>query len=763
MKGKHETELFARAAKIVDTIYRAFLKEWHVLKIEEMPKKLSEFCMRLVLCLYVESAYFSHRCKALKHYLESYSTQEFRGALIEFFRVLDTPLSQRNPYLNDVLAPFPYIGGLWDDVEIPEFNETLRNTLLRCVSENFSWNSLPCTVFGSIFESISNPTVRRREGMHYTSVENIHKVIDPLFLDDLKSELEKITNNSTENYGNKQKTLKEFQSKLSSLTFLDPACGSGNFLAEAYVSLRRLENSLLSELKGNYNLKDSSPIMVSPQQFYGIEIDAAAVTAAKITLWIAENQMLAQTRRLTGLEGLTQASRDWTNIYKGNALRLNWAQVRPAEKISYIIGNPPFIGYSLQSREQKADILALYTDDKGRLCRTAGKLDYVAGWYWKAAQFMQGTSIHTAFVSTKSITQGEQATSVWKPLYELFGVHINFAHRTFRWDSESNRAANVHCVIIGFSCDQEESEKVLYGEGNKQIVSQINPYLTEGSVVFIENRAKPLCNVAPMSTGNRPADGGFLIVEDEDYPEFVRREPQATKYIKRLYGSEEFIKNKKRWCLWLTGITPDQLERMPLVKKRVEACRRSRLASPDQGRRKLATTPWLFRETQNPERFLIVPKVSTSSREYIPMDFGCSDIIATDLLFIIVNAGLYEFGILESSAHMAWMRAICGRLGIGYRYSANVVYNNFPWPSPLPQQRTEIEQTAQAILKARALYPERSLSTLYNTKTMPAELKRAHQANDRAVMAAYGFPEGITETTCTIQLMKRYQELTHQK
>ena len=419
------------------------------------------------------------------------------------------------------------------------------------------------------------------------------------------------------------------------------------------------------------------------------------------------------------------------------------------------------MGYSLQSREQKEDILALYADEKGKPYKTAGKIDYVAGWYWKASALMKGTSIRTALVSTNSITQGEQVAGVWKPLYDRFGIHIDFAHRTFRWDSEANIKAHVHCVIVGFSCAPSNKPHYLFTGERFQQASNINPYLIEAGNIFIESRNNPICDVPLMSTGNRPADGGHLIIEAKDYDDFVKREPKALPYIKRLVGSEEFINNKKRWCLWLVGISPYELRSMPLVMERVELCKQDRLASPDAGRRKLADTPTLFRETNNPTSFIIVPKVSSQNRRYVPLGFMDGNTISTDLNFVIPNADKVLFGILTSNIHMAWMRTVCGRLKSDYRYSKDIVYNNFPWPTPTDEQKAKIEQTAQAILDARALYPDASLADLYDELTMPPELRMAHQQNDRAVMAAYGFPvKGFTESDCVAALMKMYQELT---
>lgn len=453
--------------------------------------------------------------------------------------------------------------------------------------------------------------------------------------------------------------------------------------------------------------------------------------------------------------------KSYANIVEGNALRIDWESVVPKDKLNYIMGNPPFVGYSLQSPEQKQDIISIYVDEKGKPYKTAGKIDYVSGWYFKAAEFMQNTNICSAFVSTNSITQGEQVAGVWKPLYDRFNIHIDFAHRTFRWDSEASLKAHVHCVIVGFSIVEKLKDKQLYTSDRLQLVKNINAYLIDAPDVFVESRTKTISKVLPMSTGNRPADGGHLIIEKEDYEDFIKKEPLAIKYIKKLTGAVEFINNKERYCLWLVGANPVELRKMPEVMKRIELCRQDRLnGAPD--RQKLADTPSLFRETNNPDTYIIVPRVSSENRRYIPLGFLDKDVIPTDSATIIQNANLYDFGILTSNVHMAWVRAVCGRLKSDYRYSKDIVYNNFPWPIPTDEQKAKIEQTAQEILDARSLYPDCSLADLYDELTMPVELRKAHQANDKAVMQAYGFDiKTMTESACVSELMKMYQKLTN--
>ncbi len=778
-----EVKISKDAGAIVGKLYNAFIKQYDNPEDPETLKSLNVLCVRIVFCLYAEDAGIFGIKNLFHTYMERFNAQTARKALRDLFKVLDQKESERDKYLKDddpVLASFPYVnGGLFEkeDIEIPPFTDELLQTLLE--SSNFEWENISPTIFGAVFESTLNPETRRSGGMHYTSIENIHKVIDPLFLDELKSEFEDLKNMKTRRkdgsinpipYANKMQYLNAFQDKLAGLKFLDPACGSGNFLTESYLSIRRLENQVIKEkyeyqkdaLAGQISFTDNyqmNPIKVSISQFYGIEINDFAVTVAKAALWIAENQMMEETKNIihTNINYLPLK----TNAYisEGNSLKIDWNEIVPKNELNYIMGNPPFVGYSLQTKEQKEDILSIYVDEKGNPYNTAGKIDYVAGWYFKASQYMQGTNVRTALVSTNSITQGEQVAGVWKPLYERFGIHIDFAYRTFRWDSEATLKAHVHCVIVAFSTTPFLEKKKLFIDENEQIVENINAYLLDAPDIFVESQSKPICNVPYMTTGNRPADGGNLIIEDDDYQEFVRKEPTAQKYIKRLIGSAEFINNKKRWCLWLVGVEPGELRKMPMVMQRVEACKLDRENATDAGRRKLAETPTLFRETKNPRQYIVVPATSSERRRYIPIGFLDENTIPTNAVTIIPDATLYHFGIITSNVHMAWMRAVGGRLKSDYRYSKDIVYNNFPWPQPSDEQKKKIEETAKAILDARTLYPNSSLADLYDEVAMPSELRKAHQQNDKAVMQAYGFSiKDTTENKCVSELMSLYQK-----
>lgn len=761
---KKELQVSIAAGEIVGRLYDALLAQYKDAASEHSLKSLNMLCVRLVFCFYAEDAGIFGRRNMFHDYLEQYSAKDMRRALIELFKVLDTKAEERDPYLEEDLAAFPYVnGGLFENenIEIPQFTEEIRQLILTNASEDFDWSAISPTIFGAVFESTLNPETRRSGGMHYTSIENIHKVIDPLFLDALQDEFAQIK--ELKQAATVEKRLRAFQSKLADLVFLDPACGSGNFLTQTYISLRRLENRVLKELLGAQIVLGAleNPIQVSISQFYGIEINDFAVTVAKTALWIAESQMMKETEDIVNMNLDFLPLKTNAYITEANALRIDWESVVPKAKLNYIMGNPPFVGYSLQSKEQKADMLAIYVDEKGKPYKTAGKIDYVAGWYFKAAQLMHDTAVRTAFVSTNSITQGEQVASVWKPLYERFGVHIDFAHRTFRWDSEASLKAHVHCVIVGFSEAANAAARIIYDEGSVQKVENINAYLVEAPDIFIESNKQPLCDVPKMTTGNRPADGGHLIIEADEYDEFIKKEPAALKYIKKLTGAAEFINNKKRYCLWLVGVSPAELRKMPEVMKRIELCRNDRLNAPDAGRRKLADTPMLFRETNNFDSFIIVPRHSSENRKYIPFGFAGAELIVNDAVLVIPDATSYHFGVLNSNVHMAWMRAVAGRLKSDYRYSKDIVYNNFPWPTPTPAQKERIEKTAQAILDARALYPESSLADLYDELTMPVELRKAHRANDKAVMEAYGFWGKLnSEAACVAELMKLYKALS---
>ena len=752
---KKEEELSFKAGELVGKLYDAFSKQYKDLTNEQSQKDLNELCVRLVFCLYAEDADLFGRKNVFHDYLAKYDDLTLmRENLIKLFKILDTPNDKRDPYLEDELNQFPYVnGGLFsnENIEIPTFTEEIKNTLLAKASDEFDWSEISPTIFGAVFESTLNPETRRAGGMHYTSIENIHKVIDPLFLDDLREKLNEIEAYKNEKTRNEK--LIEFQNYLGSLTFFDPACGSGNFLTETYLSLRRLENEALEvqQGKGVISLDVGYQIKVSIQQFYGIEINDFAVKVAKTALWIAESQMVKKTEEIVNTNIQFLPLKSYNNIVEGNALRIDWNEVLQNTKCSYVMGNPPFYGAKNISRIQKEELLDLFGKDVD-----AGLLDYVNGWYYKAADYINSNKCRVAFVSTNSITQGEQVSILWKKL-KSFNVHIDFAYRTFIWDSEAKQKAHVHCVIIGFSCVDSGKDKYIYYNDRKTKANWINGYLIDAPEIYASRRTTPLCNVPECTKGNQPTDGGNLIIEAEDYEEFIKKEPKAKKWIKKLIGAEEFINNKDRYCLWLVGITPSELREMPLVMERVQKCRESRLEKNPR----LAETPTLFRETRNPDTFIVIPVVSSETRRYVPIGFLDSNTIAKNQVIIIPDAKLYHFGVLISNVHMSWMRVVCGRMKSDYSYSKTIVYNNFPWPNPTKEQKEKIEKTAQMILDARAKYPNSSLADLYDEVAMPSDLRRAHQLNDIAVMEAYGFSvKTTTESDCVAKLMQIYQELT---
>ncbi len=1069
---QREMELSMQAGELVGQIYDKLILQYRDPTHPESLRSLNQLCVRLVFLLFAEDAELFGDHNAFHDYMSAFPAHHWRRALIDLFRVLDTPVPERDPYLDEDLKGFPYVnGGLFSDsnIEIPQFTEELKQLILTKASADFDWSEISPTIFGGVFESTLNPETRRSGGMHYTSIENIHKVIDPLFMHQLEHDYEQCTT---------KRDLLTLQDKLASLTFFDPACGSGNFLTETYISLRRLENKIIARLQGGQAVIGEfvNPIKVDIHQFYGIEINDFAVSVATTALWIAELQMLRETRKVAHFSDTPLPLKTYHNIHEGNALRIDWAEVIAPERLNYIIGNPPFVGYALQTKTQKED-LALFMSDIGK------NIDYVAGWYYKAAQMMtQSNTIRAAFVSTNSITQGEQVAAIWKPLFERYGIHFDFAYPTFRWDSESNLKAHVHCVIIGFSRSEEVNssmkvvaatnspilegtatnspaplagrgqgagqntpipktmnvsylreqrrdlrtngtsaegalwnllkakqinglqfrrqfsvendildfycpklrlaieldgdyhfhgwqrdldrqrdenlflkygifvlrfenkivfenpraivqsimkyqedcinsqsgtatnspmhvgiatnspaslagrgqgagnntqqqgagqmatqvssaptstiapppnplpasgagelqrmpERRLYNaDGTYKLCHNINGYLLDAPTIFVENRKHPLCNVPEMIKGSIPVDGGHLIIEADEYDDFIAKDPCSVKFIRRMVGSEEFINNRIRYCLWLVDASPAELRQCPEVIKRVAQVREMRLASTKEATKKYADFPTRFMEIRQPNsNYLLIPSHSSENRRYVPIGFMSPDVISGNANFLIPNATLYHFGVLTSNVHMAWMRAVCGRLEMRYRYSNTIVYNNFPWaivppqvsssvstntskqgdivtssPAPLAgrgqgagyntQQQgagqmatqvssaptstiapppnldvhwtslhpasgegelqrgttlnakesalvAKIAETAQGILDARALYPDCSLADLYDEVTMPIELRRAHQANDRAVMQAYGFPIGMSESECVARLLEMYQAM----
>ncbi len=768
---QQEKALSIQASKIIGKLYNRLRKNYDEPDSEETFQSLNKLCVRLVFCLYAESSNVFAEHKMFTDYLDKFkdNSQILRSALLELFDVLDTPRAKRSKYISDELKKFPHVdGGLFaDKIDFPEFKSEARGILFNEICA-FNWSEISPTIFGTVFQVTLNPddekkrrNIIREEGIQYTSPANIHKVINPLFMENLYAKLEAV---------HSRDDLFALQDELASLKFFDPACGSGNFLTESYIKIRELENDILEILVADGVKFTQNPVKVSIEQFYGVEINDFAVRVAKTALWISEIQMREKTAHIVGLNLAHFPIQSTPNIFKANALLLDWREFLPHD-LNFIISNPPFIGTKGQTAAQKADLVAVDPALK--------PLDYVAGWYKKADNFIFGTNIRAAFISTNSICQGEQVAILWKN----FRAHIDFAYQTFKWDSEisSDSKAQVHVVIVGFSnlpClpkkiftvtpIRDADGKILRDENNYQRetidfvpAQNINGYLMDAPNVYVEKRKEPLCSVPVMVMGSMIIDDGNLIIQDNEYEKFIEAEPAAKKYIHRYMSSDDFINGKTRYCLWLVDCPPNELFKMKHVMKRVNAVKIFRSNSKRPGTIKAAETPSLFAEIRQPEtNYLAIPRVSSEFRKYIPIGFMTPDIIASDAVHIVPNATIYHFGVLTSSVHMAWMKAVCGRLEMRYRYSATIVYNNFPWCEPSAKQRAKIEATAQKILDARAKYPESTLADLYKPTGIEKDLLAAHKENDRAVMAAYGFGAKMSEQEIVAALMKKYLALT---
>ena len=762
-KNEHvskEEQVSKDAGIIVGKIYEVLLKQYDDNSPEAL-RWLNILCVRIVFCLYAEDAeIFTH--DQFHDYLVRYDAEDLRNALIRLFEVLNTPPEKRSKYLKDDLKAFPYTnGGLFEEqIEIPQFTEELKQTLLQNASLDFDWSEISPTIFGAVFESTLNPETRRSGGMHYTSIANIHKVIDPLFLNDLRHELDEILEEKVERQ--RQKKLDAYQDRLASLTFLDPACGSGNFLTETYLSLRRLENEVIRERHHGQSFlgfDEVNPVKVGIHQFYGIEINDFAVTVATTALWISEAQMLRETEKIIKRDINFLPLKSYTNIVEGNALRVDWQSVVPKEKLNFIIGNPPFVGQAMRTKEQTEDLKEVFAPSNDY-----GKLDYVAGWFKKAADLIEGTNAEAAFVSSNSICQGESVNLFWQKLLGN-SLYINFAHNTFLWTSEAKTKAAVMCVIVGFSY-KERKDKLLFNGDKYEIVEHINGYLKAAPDVFITNRSKSINEgLAKVVQGSPPADDGRLLFSKSERDEIVMRYPELDDVLLPFVGSREFINDTEytRYCLWLVGKRPADYAHIPELTERFRYICEYRLNSPVDRIQKTADKPYLFTQNRQPETdYLLIPRVSSSSRRYIPVGFLPPNVIASDSAVLVYNASLVDFGIICSNVHNAWMRVVAGRLKNDYRYAPSVYYN-FPMPSPTEEQKQRIEETAQAIIEARKLYPDKSLADMYGENMyLYPELLTAHQNNDRAVMQAYGFPvkSSFTESQCVAELFKLYKEKT---
>jgi hypothetical protein len=718
---------------------------------------LEVYLVRLLFCLFAEDTTIFEK-RLFQDYIETKTAEDgsdLAHHINSLFYTLNNAPDKRLKNLDEHLAAFPYVNGkLFEEMLPPaQFDKKMREALLDLCA--LDWSMISPAIFGSLFQSIMDADARRNLGAHYTSEENILKLIKPLFLDSLWAEFEKVKTNKNK--------LAEFHQKLSTLTFFDPACGCGNFLVITYRELRLLEIEVLraSHTSGQLVMDVQSLIRVDVDQFYGIEIEEFPAQIAQVALWLTDHQMNMRISDEFGNYFARIPLKSTPHIVNANALQQDWAEVLAPERCSYILGNPPFLGYTQRSEAQRLDMENVCFDIHG-----AGVLDFVSAWYIKAARYVQNNQvIRCAFVSTNSITQGEQVGVLWGWMLAQ-GIHIHFAHRTFGWSNEARGKAAVHCVIIGFG-KQDVAEKTIFeyddikGEPHAVKVKNINPYLVDAGNVLLQKRSKPISNTLPITRGSQPTDGGHLLLDEAEKLELIKNEPMAEKWIRPFAMGDEFINNLKRHCLWLVDCPPSELRQMPQVLARVEQVKQMRLASKKIPTQKLAAQPTVFGELRQPKSaYLAIPRVSSERRAFIPIGFLQSDFIAGDKLQTIENATNYHFGILNATMHNAWMRAVCGRLESRYSYSASIVYNNYPWPELNSSHTPKIEAAAQAVLDARAAHPNASLADLYDPLTMPANLLKAHQALDKAVDAAYGYKGAQTDAARVAFLFELYQKIT---
>ena len=772
-----ETKVSMKAGEIVGKIYESLLKQYKNPKDPDSLKSLNKLCVRIVFCLYAEDSGIFGRKNMFYDYLVDFETRFFRNAIIDLFQVLNTPVSLRDPYLDEKLNEFPYVnGGMFSEnnIEIPQFTDELRDLVLNNASHDFDWSYISPTIFGSVFESTLNPEIKREGGMHYTTIQNIHKVIDPLFLNELREELDEIKKTK------QTKTLKNkligFQKKLSELTFFDPACGSGNFLTETYISIRRLENEAIKLIKGENIILDveESNIQVHLDQFYGIEINDFAVSVAKTALWIAESQMMEETKNIIYSNEDFLPLKSYTNVIEGNAIEIEWKNLSKSKTFDYILGNPPFVANNGRvSAEEAHSIGTMNEKQKSERISLFGKkggvLDYVSCWYKKAANYIQNTNTKCAFVSTNSICQGQQVLPLWEDLLEN-DIKINFAHTSFKWNNDSNKSATVYVVIIGFSVKKNKEPILYFPNGTFKKVKQINPYLIPAENVLIGKRRSPISSDAPfMLRGSQPTDNGNLILTTKEKNELIKEEPKVEQWIRPFSMGGDFIEGKEKYCLWMPNINPKTLLNLPVTLKRVEKVREFRQKSRKKATQKKAETPYRFDEVKvpNSDKYIAVPIVSSGNRKYVPIGFVKNGMIPGNKLFYISDGGLYEFGVLISNVHTAWLEVVGAKYGPSYSYSNTIVYNNFPWPKPTKEQRTQIEKTAQKIIEAREKYKDSTLADMYGKYMyLYPELMTAHQNNDKAVMEAYNFTKienetktWLTESETIAELFSLYAKL----
>lgn len=756
----HEEKISLEAGRLAGRLYEAMKPRYKAQNADAL-RSLNIFCVRIVFLLYAEDSGLFPK-SAFHDYLNERKNTA-RDSILKLFHVLSQKEEERDPYLEDEMKMFPYLnGGLFEEeIEIPKIDGEPLEIIIKEMSEGFNWNEINPTIFGALFESTLNPDTRIEGGMHYTTIRNIHRVINPLFLDELTRKFESLI----KNHSGKSRITKliDFQNELASLTFLDPACGSGNFLTESYLSLRRLENEIIKELshgqiyfaEGNF-----SPIKVSISQFYGIEINDFAVSVARTALYIAEHQMRCETEKIVMLHDSYTPLKTYQNIHKANAVQIEWSKVINAERLHYIMGNPPFYGHQWRTEQQNEDMKKAFHD-----LPDYGKLDYVCAWYNKAADFTKGTEIKTAFVSTNSVSQGESVSVFWKFLLKK-GIHIFLAYRPFLWENESEEKAHVHCVIVGIT-HKEDTPKYIYSRKDDsdsyspEPAEHINGYLLNMQDTYMINRGASLTDGMPrMKKGSQPTDGGHLILSPEERDELLKKYPEAEKFIRRYMSGKDFLYDNLRYCLWLLGVEPGEYRHIKPIMHRLELVAEVRRKSSTKSVREAADTPMIFTQIRQPEsdHFMVIPQVSSERRQYIPMGFMTPDVIVDNQLQVLPDADLFMFGVMESYIHTAWVDVVAGRLEMRYRYSP-FVYNCFPWPSVNDKQRGKIESTAQGILDARKQSSKSTLADMYDPLSMPPGLRKAHRANDEAVRSAYGFRKGITEFEIVSELFGMYNDL----
>ena len=718
---------------------------------------LEVYLVRLLFLMFAEDTTIFEK-QQFQEYIEQRTNidgSDLAAKLQELFQVLNTPKDSRFKNLDEQLADFPYVNGKLFEENLPtaSFDSKMRQALLDCTY--IDWSKISPAIFGSMFQSVMNPTERRNLGAHYTSETNILKLIKPLFLDDLWKEFENIKDNKNK--------LGEFHKKISTYHFLDPACGCGNFLIITYRELRLLELEVLRVLNksGQRVIDVSSIILIDVDQFYGIEYEEFPARIAEVAMWLIDHQMNMLVSNEFGQYFVRLPLKKAAQIRHADALETDWESVVTKNDLSFIIGNPPFIGSKIMKQSQRDQIVKEFDNADG-----SGVLDYVTGWYIKAAKFIQGTKIKVAFVSTNSIVQGEQTSILWGQMLNKYNIKIHFAHRTFKWSNEAKGNAAVYCVIIGFANFDTVNKSIfeyenIKGEAHEVKVKNINSYLVDAKDIVIKKRTTPLCNIPKMSFGNMPLDGGNLILSDEEKIGFLKVEPSAEKYILPLVSAHEFLNGKKRWCLWLVNAEPSEIKQLPEVIKRVEAVRKFRIDSVAPSTQKFADLPTLFRDRNRHDTFIVVPRVSSENRPYIPFGFFDKNSIVSDTCMSIPNGNKYHFGVLMSKMHMAWVKYICGRLKSDFRYSKDIVYNNYPWPEyPNEKQSGVIEKATEKVLEVREQFPNSSLADLYSPLTMPPALVKAHNELDKAVDLAYRPQPFTSEANRMVFLFELYEKYT---